>query len=162
MESSEGHGAAARRTRALAALGACALLAACSLFAPKFQKPTLSVESIALERSDFITQHLTVHMRVENPNDRTLPVKTLSYTLYVEGEEAAEGVSDASFTVPALGQAEFDMHLTANMAGTLLRLLARGGGARDRIEYRVAGKVELSSGFMRSIPFERRGTFSLR
>lgn len=146
----------------LLALGACALLAACSLLVPRFQAPSLSIESIALERSDLITQHLKVHMRVDNPNDRALPVKGLSYTLYVEGEEAAQGVSDASFTVPALGEAEFDMHVTANMAGTLLRLLGRGGDAREGIDYRIAGKVELSSGLMRSISFDRRGTFSLR
>lgn len=146
----------------LLVLGACSLLAACSLLVPRLQAPSLSIESIALERSDLITQHLKVHMRVDNPNDRALPVKGLSYTLYVEGEEAAQGVSDASFTVPALGEAEFDMHVTANMAGTLLRLLAGGADARDRIDYRIVGKVELSSGLMRSISFDRRATFSLR
>jgi LEA14-like dessication related protein len=146
----------------LLALGACSLLAACSLLVPRFQAPSLSIESIALERSDLITQHLKVHMRVDNPNDRPLPVKGLSYTLYVEGEEAAQGVSDASFTVPALGEAEFDMHVTANLAGTVLGLLARGADARPAVDYRIAGKVELSSGLMRSISFDRRGTFSLR
>ncbi|HYK25850.1 MAG TPA: LEA type 2 family protein, partial [Steroidobacteraceae bacterium] len=132
------------------------------LLAPKFEKPNLSIENIALERGDLFSQRLLVHMRVQNPNDRELPVKGLSYTLYINGEQAAHGVSDKSFIVPALGEAEFDMHVTANMAGTVLGLLARGGGAPDRIDYRVAGKVELSSGFMRSIPFDRRGTFSLR
>lgn len=143
-------------------LCAGALIAACSLIVPKFQAPTLSVESIALERGDLLTQHLKVQMRVDNPNDRALPVKGLSYTLYIEGEEAAEGASYASFTVPALGQAEFDMHVTANMAGTLLRLLVRRGDARNSIAYRVVGKVELSRGLKRSIGFDRRGAFSLR
>ncbi|MGH8221120.1 MAG: LEA type 2 family protein [Steroidobacteraceae bacterium] len=146
----------------LLALSACALMAACSLIMPKFQAPSLSVESIALERGDLLTQRLKVHLRVDNPNDRALPVKGLSYTLYVEGEQAAQGASDASFTVPALGQAEFDMHVTANMAGTLLRLLVRRSDARGEIEYRVVGKVELSRGLKRSIAFDHRGTFSLR
>jgi len=139
-----------------------ALLAACSLLEPKFEKPTLSIESIGIERSDFLTQHLKVHMRVDNPNDRELPVKGLSYTLYIAGEEAAYGTSDASFTVPARGDAEFDMHMTANLAGTLLRLLGRGGSGGEGIEYRVVGKVELSTGLKRSIAFDRRGTFKLR
>jgi hypothetical protein len=43
-----------------------------------------------------------------------------------------------------------------------LRLLARGGDARDQINYRVAGKVELSSGFKRSIAFDKSATFTLR
>ena len=86
----------------------------------------------------------------------------LAYTLYIEGEETAHGVSDASFTVPALGEAEFDTHVTANMAGTVLRLLGRGGDVRDHINYRIAGKVELARGFERSISFDHRGTFSFR
>lgn len=143
-------------------LAACLLLGGCALLAPKFQAPTLSIESVAIERSDFVTQHLKVHMRVDNPNDRELPVKGLSYTLYIEGEQAAYAVSDESFIVPALGHAEFDVQVTANMAGTLLRLLGRGARRPDRIEYRVAGRVELSRGFKRSIGFDRAGTFRLR
>ena len=145
-----------------ALLATCLLISACSLIAPKFERPTLSVESIAIEHSDFVTQHLKVHMRVDNPNDRELPVKGLSYTLYIEGEQVAYAVSDSSFTVPANGQAEFDVHVTASMAGVLLRLLGRSGGAGNQIEYRVAGKVELSRGFRRSLNFDRQGTFRLR
>lgn len=144
------------------ALAACALLAGCALLAPKFQKPTLSIESIEIERSDFLTQHLQVHMRAENPNDRVLAVQGLSFTLYIEGAEAAHAVSDASFIVPALGAAQFDVQVTADMAGTLLRLLGRGVGAGEGIEYRVVGQVQLSRGLERSFSFDRRGTFSLR
>ncbi len=163
MESSDGRGRTAPAARIAAIAAALITLAACSLLAPRFRAPRLSIESIALEHIDLVTQRLKVRMRVENPNDRALPVKGLSYTIYIHGEEAADGVSDASFTVPALGAAEFDMHVTANMAGTLLRLLGRAGDARgDQIDYRIAGKVELSHGLLRSIPFEQRGAFSLR
>ncbi len=149
-------------TGVLLVLGTGALLAACSLLAPRLQTPTLSVESIALEHGNLRAQQLEVRMRVENPNDRALPVKSLDYTLYIEDEEAAHGTSDASFTVPALGEAQFDMHMTVDMAGTLLRLIARAGSGADRIDYRVSGRVELSRGLKRSIPFDHRGTFKLR
>lgn len=152
------------QTLAAAAAGAAVLaglvLAGCSLFVPKLQTPQLSIVSVAIERSDLMTQHLKVHVRVDNPNDRALPVKGLSYTLYIAGDEAARGVSDASFTVPALGEAEFDMDVTANIAGTLFRMFAHGG--TDSIDYRIAGRVDLSHGLLRSIPFEQHGTFSLR
>jgi LEA14-like dessication related protein len=152
-----------RRSVRAALLGAVLVLAGCSLLAPRFQTPRLSIVSVSLERSDLFTQHMRVRMRVENPNDRALPVKALAYTLYIDGEEAAHGESDASFTVPALGDAEFGMDVTANMAGALLRLLGRGGDSHgDRIEYRISGKVELSHGLLRSIPFEQQGAFSLR
>ncbi len=71
-------------------------------------------------------------------------MKGLSYTLDVNGEECAHGESGASFVVPARGDAEFDMSVTANAAAVLLRMLAHGSAAS--VQYRIRGKVELSAG----------------
>ncbi len=138
------------------------LLAGCSLFVPKLQAPSLTIVSVELLKSDLWEQRLKVRLRVQNPNDRTLPVKGLSYTIDVSEQPFASGVSGASFVVPANGEAEFDMNVTANMAGALFRMLGRGGGAADRIEYRIAGKVSLSEGLLRTVPFEQRGSFKLQ
>jgi LEA14-like dessication related protein len=105
---------------------------------------------------------MKVRMRVVNPNDRPIPVKGLTCALEVAGQELAHGVSGASFNVPALGEAEFDMNMTANMASAIIKLLGRGSDADDEIDYRVSGKISLSEGLLRSIPFEDRGKFKLR
>jgi hypothetical protein len=34
-------------------------------------------------------------------------------------------------------------------------------GSRDSVEYRLVGKVALSSGFLRRIPFDERGSVKL-
>lgn len=137
-------------------------LPGCALFTPRLATPQLSIVSIVLGRSNLFTQHLVVRMRVDNPNDRELPVEGLSYRLDVEGDEAARGVSTTSFTVPPLGEAEFDMDVTANLAGALLRLMSQAGSGSGIVHYRLLGKVELSRGLLRSIPFEERGSFALR
>ena len=153
-----------RHVTGLGLIAAAAVLfaAGCSLLVPKLEPPRLTVVSIELGKSNFLTQHLTVRVRVENPNDRELPVKALSYTLDIADEEAARGVSVASFRVPAAGAAEFDMDVTANLAGTLLRLLLASGAHSNRVDYHLSGKVELSRGMLRSIPFDERGSFTLR
>ena len=141
---------------------AALLLSACA-FAPRFQKPELSIVDAQLASSTLWEQRLKVRVRVQNPNDRALPVKGIEYTMEVMGQPAATGVSDASFVVPAMGEAEFDMNVTTNLAGTLLRLLSRGPDALGQsVPYRLAGKVQLSQGWLRSIPFEERGTFKLQ
>jgi LEA14-like dessication related protein len=150
------------RMRAIAAAAAVALLSSGCALAPKFTTPTLTVVGVRLEGSDLITQHLKVRVHVQNPNDRTLPVKGIEYALDVDGEPFATGDSAASFVVPALGEAEFDMNVTTNVAGTLVRLLARGPDAPANVPYRLAGKISLSQGWMQSIPFEQRGTFRLQ
>jgi LEA14-like dessication related protein len=141
---------------------AALLLGGCSLFVPKLETPRLSVVNVELEKSDLWEQRMKVRMRVENPNDRAIPVKGLTCALEVQGQELAHGVSGASFNVPALGEAEFDMNMTANMAGAIIRLLGRGNSLGDQLEYRVTGKISLSEGLLRSIPFEDEGTFRLR
>jgi LEA14-like dessication related protein len=136
----------------VAALG----LSGCSLFVPKLEKPTLSVVSVQMLKSDLWHQELKVRMRVQNPNDRALPVKGLSYELDLDDEEFAHGMSGDSFVVPALGEAEFDMSVSANMASMLVKLLSQGG---NQIDYRIKGKIALSAGMWRSIPFDEHGTF---
>jgi hypothetical protein len=56
------------------------------------------------------------------------------------------------------------MDVTADLAGTVLRLLdkARGKGLPDALRYRLRGEVKLSRGFARSIPFDETGSLSLR
>ena len=134
-------------------------LSGCSLFVPKFERPTLSVVGIQLMKSDFFHQELRVRMRVQNPNDRSLPVEGIIYQLEVEGQELAHGMSGESFVVPALGEAEFDMSVSANMANMLFKLLNRN---TSQVQYRIYGKISLSAGLLRSIRFDDHGDFKLQ
>jgi len=150
-----------RRMRAIAAAATVALLGGCAL-APKLTTPQLTIVGVKLEGSDLLAQRLKVRVHVQNPNDRSLPVKGIDYTLDVDGQPFASGESAGSFVVPALGEAEFDMNVTTNMAGTLVRLLARSSEARASVPYRLSGKIALSQGWLQSIPFEQHGTFTLQ
>jgi LEA14-like dessication related protein len=135
-------------------------LSGCTLFVPKLETPKLSIVDVEVRKANFLEQQLRVRIRVENPNDRSLPIQGLSYTIYLGGQEFATGVSDASFIVPALGNAEFNMDVTANAAGALFAILSKPPG--QSIDYHMKGRVELSHGWLRSIPFEQSGSFTLR
>ena len=133
-------------------------LSGCSLFVPKLEAPHLSVVSVEFQKGALWQQKLRVRMHVDNPNDRVLPIKGITYTLDVNGQELAHGESAAAFIVPALGEAEFDMNMTANMAGTIISLLSHG--TDSNVEYHLTGRISLSQGLLRSIPFDQHGTFS--
>jgi LEA14-like dessication related protein len=146
---------------------ACALLTVGTLFAacalrPQLEPPRLSVSEVDVQAGDLWSQRLRVRVHVENPNDRALAVKDLEYTLEVEGQQLASGNNAASFTVPARGETDFDMNVTTNLAGTLLTLLTRGSALGQGVAYRLTGKVTLSAGWIRSIPFEEHGSFKLQ
>lgn len=144
--------------RSLSAGLMLALLAACVV--PRLQEPHLDVVDVELVRGDLLRQELRVRMRVQNPNDRALPVRGISYEVELAGEPFAHGQSERDFVVPANGETEFDVSVSANAAAVLLRLL--GGGRRDTVDYRITGKVTLSSGMLRNLPFEEKGEIRLR
>jgi LEA14-like dessication related protein len=135
-------------------------LSGCSLFVPKLEAPHLQVVGVEFQKGALWQQKLKVRIHVQNPNDRVLPIKGITYTLDVNGQEFAHGESAASFVVPALGEAEFDMNMTANMAGTLISLLSHG--TDSTLDYHLVGKISLSEGLLRSIHFDESGTFKLQ
>jgi LEA14-like dessication related protein len=143
-------------------LGVClVIMLACGCaLAPKFKEPQLDVLDVQMLRGDLLQQELRVRMLVRNPNDRALAVRRIQYEVQVAGEAFAHGQSERDFNVPANGEAEFDVGVTANAAAMVLRLL--GGGRRDAVDYRITGKVTLASGLVRSIPFDEKGEFRLR
>jgi LEA14-like dessication related protein len=103
------------------------LLGACSLV-PKFEKPTLELVSLKLADGNLLSQRFNARLKVLNPNDRALPVNGLHYTVEIDGKAFGKGESTRAFTVPARGEAEFDMTLDANLAGALAG--ARGAARR--------------------------------
>jgi LEA14-like dessication related protein len=134
----------------------------CSTLVPQLEKPRLSLARVQLQGgSGVMEQRLLVGVRVVNPNDRELPVKGLDLSLELDGRHVADGSLARSFVVPANSEAEFDMHVTANLAGTLLKLATRKRALRDPVPYRVTGTVATRIGMLRSIPFTDTGTVSI-
>jgi LEA14-like dessication related protein len=127
----------------------------------KWEAPKLSVASLKVQSADIFSQRLVVHMRVMNPNDRELPIKGITYRIEVNDAELAQGLTDTPFVVPAMGEAEFDVQVTANLATALSQFLTRRGSS-DTLDYRLIGSVALSSGFLRHIPFDERGSVKLK
>src|SRR5262249_12952681 len=127
------------------------LAGGCAGIAPHLETPHLSVVNIEVTSADIFSQPLKVRMHVQNPNERTVPIKGPDSKLGAEGEELGRGPSATSFVVPALGETDFDMNVTANMAGAIIKLLGRGQRRGDSIAYRMSGRVALSGGFVRSV-----------
>jgi LEA14-like dessication related protein len=138
------------------------LLAACSLVTPKFTQPNVTVISIEMRGGNFLTQSFAVKLNIQNPNDRALPVRGLHTELTVGGDQIASGVSDRSVIVPAFGESEFDMTITANMALALLKLSDKMNQHADSIDYVLTGVASIDLPFLRNLPFHQSGSFSLQ
>lgn len=142
-------------------LGVALSVTACSLVAPKYQKPVLSLVSIQMVGGNFMQQNFLVKLHIQNPNSRVLPVTSLHVEMHVGGEEIATGINTAPFVVPAHGDNDFDMTIKANMALALLKLAGRKDPHSDSIDYDMTGGASIDLPFLRDLAFHQSGTFSL-
>lgn len=136
-------------------------LAACGGLGIKPEAPHLSFVGLKARDANFFEQTLEVRLRVQNPNKVDLPVNGLEVELELAGESFARGTSARKFTVPAHGEAEFDMIVTANAASALIKILGGDRKSREAVEYRFKGKLSTHLGMLRSIPFDETGTLPI-
>src|SRR5262249_41003519 len=108
-------------SRLVAVLGVALLTGACV----HLQAPAVNLVAVELADVQLDEQHFNVRLHVDNPNDRPLPIKSVSCTLQVQGVELGEGRSTAPFTVPAGGETEFDALVTTNVMKSVPSLLAK-------------------------------------
>jgi len=143
-------------------LGWSLFLAACSLVTPKFERPAVSVAGIELTSGNLLRQQFRVKFNIQNPNDRALPVRGLHASLSVGGEPVAEGRNERGFVVPAKGDVDVDMMITANLALALLKLSRKMDQHADSIDYDLSGAASIDLPFLRELPFHQTGSFSLK
>jgi LEA14-like dessication related protein len=136
-------------------------LAGCVGIPRDLETPDVSFVAIRAVEASLFEQKLELRMRVENPNSIELPVNGLDIDVELAGEPFAHGVSAREFVVPARGEAEFDMIVTANAVAAIARLAEADRKSREAIDYRLKGKLSTRIGMLRSIPFDETGTVSL-
>ncbi len=147
--------------RALLATFILGLVTACAGLGTKLETPRVSVIGLRALEASLFEQRLEVRLRVQNPNALDIPVRGLDVEVELAEEPFAHGSSAREFTVPARGEAEFDMIVTANAATALLRIATADRQEREQIGYRLKGKLSTRLGLLRSIPFEESGTIPL-
>jgi LEA14-like dessication related protein len=141
-------------------LAAALLLAGCAAMLPKLEAPKLEVVAVNLGHANLLQAKIDVTLRVTNPNNRSLDVSSIVLQIAVSGTEMATGETAEPFVVPALGETQFDIKLTADVA-TALALMAQQLHS-DAVPYRVTGQVKLASGLIRNLPFTTEGNLPLR
>lgn len=144
-----------RRRSFLAAAGA-AVLAACAGLPIGLESPKVSLADISVAGGGLLEQRFALKLRVQNPNDRDIPLDGLSFTVELNGLEFAHGVSNRPVVLARLSDTLVDVEGVSNLGAVIRQLQqAAGGEGREAFTYRIHGK--LASGLLGSIPFDRQG-----
>jgi LEA14-like dessication related protein len=133
-----------------------ALLGACATLGPYKEPPRVSLASIQPKEMGLLEQRYGLQLRILNPNDTAIPLEGLSYTIEINGREFAYGVSRQSVSIPAYGEALLDVDVISNLLNVLRQLQEMGTEKRSSLNYRLSGKLNLTSR-VRSLPFEYEG-----
>lgn len=143
----------------LAILVLSLLLAACASVGD-VTPPTIQLSNMRLVSAGLLSQELLLQIRIGNPNDFDIPINGLSFTLDVNGESFAEGLSNETVTVPRLGYATMSVAGSTNTLNLFRQLMALGSS--DTIAYRLHGNayVDGVTGST-TYPFDRRGELTL-
>jgi len=132
------------------------MLGACAAMLPKLQAPKLTVVGIALgPTGNLQQQQAQLTLRAVNPNDRPIPIRSITCKLEIESVPFAEGKTEQAFTLPANGQTDFVVDVVANLNSALIALA--GGLGSHNVNYRVYGEVHLQGSLLHSIPFDQKG-----
>ena len=141
------------------------MAAACTTMVKK-DPPRIQVADIRPGEVKALEAYFLVTLRVINPNDAPLTVKGLSCDLNVNGRRIASGVSSDSRVIPAFESDTLEVKLYSSMvsmAAAVIDMLRQNqgtGGAPEKIDYELSGKLKLG-GFSAAVPFATTGRLSL-
>lgn len=109
--------------------------------------PDVRLVNIEKVKTRWLSQHFILHMRLTNPNARTLPVRQVRYSLRLEDITLAEGSERTWFSVPPHGSRTYQVEVRTSLwqhLKPLARLLKQRGGAP--LDYTLT--VHLRTGFI--------------
>ena len=137
---------------------ACSLpLAGCASFpSVRPDPPTVSVAGVRPLSIGLTKQRLEFRLRVENPNDFELPLRSLDFVADLAGERIATGRSDERVTIPANGEEIVEVEVEAGIGRLLERMRDMLDNRTLDLDYEVSGFVKLDNWPAR-IPFDVGG-----
>ena len=148
-----------RRLPAIVIWLATLFLGACATLSPYKESPRVSLVSIQPQELRVLEQRFVLQLRILNPNDVAIPINGLSYAIEINDREFAYGVSRQAVEIPAFGEALLDVEVVSNLLNVVTQLQAMQGETRNRLVYRLTGKISLADSPV-SLPFDYSGELS--
>ncbi len=141
---------------------ACAMaLAGCAAI-PGGEPPAVNVADMRMGTAGIFEQQFFVKLRVQNPGERELVLKGVSFDLDLNDKAFARGTSATDAVVPPFGAALVEVETVSTLPGMLRQLsgMTSAGKSPAAMNYRIRGRLH-TAGRGAAIPFEEKGEWSL-
>jgi len=141
------------------ALGLVLLWAAvavgCASLAEPWQAPEVAFAGFRFKEVTLARQTVNITLAVRNPNDRTLPIKAMTYRLQIAGRDVARGASALDRQIPAFGEALVDLEVEGSLID-LIQQLPRLALKDVPLDWTVSGTATVADGFL-TLPYRYSG-----
>jgi LEA14-like dessication related protein len=116
------------------------------------ESPEVLLVDITPLDTTMFEQRMRVDLRVRNPNDFDLEVTGLDFTLYLNEQRLARGLTNKAATIPRLGDAILSVETTTSTLDVIRQLLNLS--QRQDVTYQVEGILHTQGA---RLPFEHKG-----
>lgn len=118
------------------------MLSGCVGMRPGFETPTVTVKSVRALPSEAALPDFEIVLHVLNPNNESLKLAGVSYTVSLAGHDVVKGVGNELPVIEGYGEGDLTLTASANLfAGIgLIRDLMHTTG--DTIEYKFEAKLD--------------------
>jgi len=116
------------------------------------EAPEVLLVNITPLDATMFEQRLQVDLRVRNPNDFDLEVTGLDFTLHLNDQRLARGLTNKASTIPRLGDAVMSVETTTSTLDVVRQFLNLS--KRQDVTYLVEGVLYVQGA---RLPFENKG-----
>ena len=147
----------ARITKTIALVMILALSGCASWFESADKNPDLHLVKVELVKAKLLEQHFKLRFRVDNPNDSTLTVRGLSYSLYVGTIKLTEGEYEKWFSVEPNSHKVFVVPVRTNLWPQVRPLIKLLESPDQPVPYLLDGTLETGLFFGYDVHVVRKG-----
>lgn len=124
-----------------------------------FKQPDIQLVNIELVQAKLLEQQFKLHFRVDNPNDSSLPLKDMKYSVQLNGIPLAQGKQRVWVTVPANGHSYFELTVFTNLWRHMKSIIRLVEKPNNPIEYALDTEFKTGVMFGKNIKVTRTGQF---
>lgn len=121
----------------------------------------MALVDVRLHDLTLFEQRYRLTLRLNNPNNRDLPVQQIYYEVFFEGERFAEGASVAPFTLPALGESRVDVIVSTSLLRSARHAASLLQSGRESLAYEMRGYAIVDLPLAGRVPFSDSGKLEL-
>ena len=133
----------------------------CALLYQDLEEPRVQLVSVVPQQISFSGIKLMCRLRIDNPNDVSIPVKGGKFALEVENTQIAKGALIDGFIIAAHDSELVDVIVDVDSGRSLALAMQMLSAGERELDYALTGYVDISIAVLGRVNIDERGSVRL-